>query len=120
MTVKDAIEATETLRPGMCLALEDYLGNLNRLESQIYNNIISLSRDVSDFNGLVSQDDALVLPSMYEAIYIHYLAAQIDIANGDITRYSNNMILFNNLLSSYADWYIRNHMPKQKGSLRWR
>lgn len=120
MTVKDVIESAEALRPGSVLSVEDHLVHLNRLESQIYDNIISLSEPSVRYTELLSEDDELVLPPMYSALYTHFLTAQIDMANGDILRYSNNMVLYNALLSSYTDWYIRNHMPRQRGKMRWR
>ena len=87
--------------------------------SRIYNNIIMLSDTSSEYTPLTTREDSLAVPDMYGSIYIHYITAQIDIANGDITRYSNNMILYNSILSAYSDWYIRTHMPEQRGKLRW-
>lgn len=120
MTVKNAIRKTEELRPGSGYGTEYYLEHLNALESDIYENIISQYENVPESTLPLTEESSLLVPNTYARLYVHYLCAQIDIANGDITRYSNNMVLCNTLLSEYYDRYIRNNMPKQRGKVRWR
>lgn len=120
MTVKDVIEQVEKLRPGSNLSFEEYIHHLNCLESDIYSNIASGFENAKEMKSPEKREDDLLVPSMYASLYCHYIAAQIDIGNGDVTRYSNNMILYNALLSAYSDWCIRNYMPRQKGKVRWR
>lgn len=119
MTVKTVIRNTEELRPGSGNSTEYYLTHLNALESDIYNNIVSQYKNAPKNPDPLTEKSTLLVPDMYARLYVHYLCAQTDIANGDITRYSNNMILFNALLGEYSDWYTRNNMPRQKGKLRW-
>ena len=119
MTVNDIITAAERLRPGSGMATDEYIGCLNRLEEDIYSNIIACHQGAMPFSLHTDISDVLQAPDMYADLYKFYILAQIDIANGDITRYSNNMILYNNLLSEYRDWYTRNHMPLVYGKLGW-
>ncbi len=120
MTVKDVIEQVEKLRPASNLSFEEYIRHLGRLEADIYSNIASCFENSKEIKLPNEREDELLVPDMYASLYCHYIAAQIDITNGDITRYSNNMILYNAMLSSYSDWCIRKYMPKQKGKVGWR
>lgn len=120
MTVKNVIEQVEKLRPGSSLSFEEYIGYLRTLEADIYSNILSCFENVREMNSPWESEDELLVPDIYAGVYCHYIASQIDIINGDITRYSNNMILYNAMLSSYSDWCVRNYIPKQKGKVRWR
>lgn len=120
MTVKTAIRNTEELRPGSGNGIEYYLEYLNALENDIYINIVSRYENAPASPAPLTEKSTLLVPDIYARLYVHYLCAQIDIANGDITRYSNNMILYNALLGEYSDWYIRNNMPKQNGKVRWK
>lgn len=120
MTVKDIIAATEKQRPGCSVSISEYLEHINRIEADIYANIISKHEVPPEYNICTADTDILNVPDIYVQLYIFYILAQIDLGNGDITRYSNNMILYNNLLSEYKDHYTREHMPTQKAKVRWR
>ncbi len=120
MTVGEIIRSAEKQRPGSTLTAGEYLSYINRVEEDIFSNIISSHEGDSELKKCADDTDTLQVPDMYAEIYKFYILAQIDLQNGDITRYSNDMIMYNNLLSSYSDWYTRNHMPKSRGKLRWR
>ena len=120
MTVKDVIEQVEKLRPGSQLTPEESLRHLRTVEASINSNIICCFEDLTEKPLPEAIEDELLVPEMYSSLYCHFLAAQIDIMNGDITRYSNNMILYNALLSAFSDWCLRNYMPLQRGRVRWR
>ena len=119
MIINDIIRSVDLLRPGSSMAIEEYLRCINDVEEGIYSNIISAFEGDTEFRVHTAVSEEVQVPDMYAQLYKHYILAQIDLANGDIARYSNNMILYNNLLTSYWDWYIRNHMPKQKGRVSW-
>lgn len=53
-----------------------------------------------------------------DSIYLRWLESQIDLNNGEITKYNNSRSLFNNAYLTYTDWYNRTHMPKQGGGFR--
>ncbi len=119
MTINDIIISVEQRRPGSCMAIEDYVSALNVIEADIYHNIIACHEGAGSFVAHSTAEDVLQVPDMYGDLYKFYILAQMDLANSDITRYSNNMILYNNMLSEYRDWYIRNHMPISHRRVRW-
>lgn len=53
----------------------------------------------------------------HEELYLHYLEAKIDYANGEFNDYSNSMQSFNAAYSSFANWFLNHHDPAQ-GYLR--
>lgn len=56
----------------------------------------------------------LLVPHPYDDIYIKWLEAQIDYANGEYGKYNNSITLYNAAFSAYEKYYNRNHMPVQK------
>ena len=119
MIIGDVIKNVERQKIGCNLAVDDYISCLNILESDIHTNIISTHEGAREFVFHACEEDTLLVPDMYADLYSFYLFARIDLANGDIGGYTNNMILFNNLMSEYSRYYTRNHMPKAKGKVRW-
>ncbi|MBQ4561434.1 MAG: hypothetical protein IJA55_03765 [Clostridia bacterium] len=120
MTISDVIKRVEKLRPGYSVSSDEYIHRLDILEQDIYNNIISSHCDGGEFIHRTTEEDLLFVPDMYSDLYSFYLLAQIDLANAEISGYTNNMILYNNLMSEFSRYYTRSHMPKQKGRVRWR
>ena len=61
---------------------------------------------------------ALLVPFPHDDIYIKWLCVQIDYHNGEYDRYNNGLVTFNAGLQAFADWYNREHMPRQDNILR--
>ena len=120
MKIRDIIDRVEAQRPGSDIPLEDYIQSLNILDEDIYTNIVSAHTDDRSFIPHSRDDDTLLVPDMYGDLYCFWLFARIDLANSDVGGYTNNMILFNNLMKEYSGYYTRNHMPRQRGRVRWR
>ncbi len=66
-----------------------------------------------------TQDDtALLAAEPYSALYLYWLMAQTDLALGELTRYSNDMLLYNAALAEYAAAYRAAHAPRPRGQFR--
>lgn len=120
MIIKDIIERVERQRPGCGVTLKDYIDTLNLLEEDIHTNIVSAHDGAQEFVAHTSEEDALIVPDMYADLYSFWVFARLDLANEDVGGYTNNMILFNNLVNEYSRYYTRTHMPRRKGRIRWR
>ena len=71
--------------------------------------------DHPPFAGYTDSTDpntVLLVPAPWDEMYLHYMQAQIDYANGDMTRYTNGAALFNTSLAAYKNHYNRTHAPK--------
>lgn len=53
----------------------------------------------------------LLVPAPYDDIYIKWLEAQIDYANGEYNKYNNTITVYNKALAEYERYYNRTHMP---------
>lgn len=119
MTVADIIRRVDKARPGSSLSRNELFDEINRCSLDIYENIISRYENVSPRREYTDEGDELDIGENYADIYVFRLIAGIDLNNGDITRYTNNMLLYNNLVSEYSDYYNRSNMPKSNVKMRW-
>lgn len=53
----------------------------------------------------------LYAESPYDEVYLRFLEAQIDYANGEIERYNNSIAAFNHAYSAFERFYNRTHLP---------
>lgn len=63
-------------------------------------------------------DTELLVKFPHDTLYLRYLESQIDLNNGEITKYNNSRSLFNSAYMTYTDWYNRTHMPAQAGGFK--
>lgn len=54
----------------------------------------------------------LLVPAPYDDIYVRWLEAQVDYANGEYGKYNNSITMYNSAYAEYANYYNRKHMPK--------
>ena len=65
------------------------------------------------------QETKLLVPDRYTDIYINYLSAKIDFNNMETEQYNNDVAMFESSLEQYKKFYIRTHMPKQRGRFKY-
>jgi hypothetical protein len=66
----------------------------------------------------VDQQTDLLAPAPFDEMYIYWLKAQIDLANGEYNRYNVEITMFNTEWQEYINDYNRHHMPKTAGAGR--
>lgn len=121
MKILDLISAVDELKPNTYSVKTKY-DWINRLERMIKNDIIDTHCGYSDYQGDydpdLDTDVTLLAPPPYDEMYIRWLEAQIDLANGEVDRYNISITLYNTCWQSYADYYHRTHMPRNHGRIR--
>lgn len=55
----------------------------------------------------------LILPDVWQKVYVAYLTAQIDLFNGEYDKYENTLEVFNSYYQDYKVWYTT-HYPTVK------
>jgi hypothetical protein len=115
MTIIEAISKIDSLKPNN-YSQEDKIEWLSNLDGIIKTEIIDTHEgsDKVTFNGYEADtalDTVLLAPAPYDDVYIKWLEAQIDYANGDTKRYENSMIMYNTNYSAFERYYNRTHMP---------
>jgi hypothetical protein len=69
-----------------------------------------------DNSGNFNIATKLLVPAPYDDIYLRWLEAQIDYANGEYAKYNNSLTAYNDVYTSFKAYYNRTHMPISKGS----
>lgn len=97
----------------------DKIAWLSRLDSMIKRLIIDTHEgsDGVTYEGYTDTTDPeteLLVPAPFDEIYLRWLEAQIDYANGEYDKYNNSILMYQTAYDGYANYYNRNHMPKGK------
>lgn len=127
MTVGEAMERAEELRPGCRIAARTRQRWLCEVDGMLREKFFRPSRaesyegigaDVSWKDGL-RDDDALLVPPPFDTLYPHYLCAMIDAALGETDRYAGEQAQYNSILAELAAWLRRQNLPARGGVWRW-
>lgn len=96
---------------------EDKVAWLSRLDFMVKQEIMDTHEDNegAGFVGYDTDSDVeteLLVPPPYDEVYLRWLEAQIDYANGEYSKYNNSIAMFNASYQGYSNYYNRTHMPK--------
>ena len=120
MTIMDTIYRLDELKPNSYTQSEK-IKWLSSLDGLIKREIIDTHEGGEDvvFNGYNENTDistVLLVPAPYDDIYLRWIEAQIDYANGEYGKYNNSITAFNDAYAIYQKYYNRTHMPISKGT----
>lgn len=118
MTVCEAITLTDGLVHNTYTRAEK-LDWLRTLEGLIATGILSGRQGLEDpeppvFTQETSGDTELLAPAPYDRVYLHYLAAQIHLCNGELERYNNAIELFRAAFDAFRNDYNRRYIPRRR------
>ena len=122
MTVKDLLadidlknpnDVQESVKRGWLLTQEKLL-----LDEVLHTHVITAeeaekAEAIADLGAMDDDYEPLVQPP-YQDLYIHYVNAQIALANVDTVAYENAQALYNNALLTYKNWFNRTHRTGNK------
>lgn len=116
MKVIDAIGRLDDAKPNT-YTQEQKIDWLSKLDLMIKKHIIETHEggDGITFNGYDHDSDTdteLLAPPPFDELYVRWLEAQVDFANGEYNKYNASIALFNTEWRAYEDYYHRTHMPK--------
>lgn len=118
MKIKDAINQVDSLVRNS-LDRKQKIQWLSEADGLIHHRILMNYNGNDDaFAGYTEEDTEkeLLVLAPHDRLYLYWLEAQISHFIGESDRYTNAYILFNNAVSTFADWYHRTHMPKNSGT----
>lgn len=120
MTVIGAINHIDALKPNTYSQTEKVRW-LSTLDGLVKAEIIDTHEGGVEFNGYDenSLTQELLIPHPYDDVYVKWLEAQIDYANGEYGKYNNSITMYNSAYTSFANHYNRTHMPKSKAITNW-
>lgn len=117
MTLMGAINHLNAVKPNSFMQAEK-IKWLSTLDGIVKAEIIDTHEGGEDitFDGYTESSlmQELLVPSPYDDMYIKWLEAQIDYANGEYGKYNNSITLYNAAFSAYEKYYNRTHKPISK------
>lgn len=118
MTIMEALYRIDEIKPNSCSQSEK-IKWLSSLDGVIKNEIIDTHEGGEDvvFDGYNEDSDlsiVLLVPAPYDDIYLKWLEARIDYTNGELNKYNNSSVAYNDAYDLYQRYYNRTHMPKGK------
>ena len=120
MTIMDAIYRLDELKPNS-YSQSEKIKWLSSLDGLIKSDIIDTHKGGENvvFSGYNENSDlstVLLVPAPYDDIYLRWLEAQIDYANGEYGKYNNSITAYNDAYEIYQRYYNRTYMPISKGT----
>ena len=115
MTVMEAIAAIDNLKHNT-YSFEDKVRWLSTLDGRVAVTIMNMPSWIgTGYDPKTDGEMMLLIPSPYDEIYLRWLEAQIDYANGEYSRYNNSIDVFNTVWAEYQNYYNRSvRQPKKK------
>ena len=117
MTIIEAINSIDALKAN-AITQSDKVEWLSRLDWRVKREIIDTheggSISFSGYDDDTALDTELLAPAPYDEMYLRWMEAQMDYANGEYDRYNNSITMFNTAYSDYERYYNRMNMPKGK------
>jgi len=116
MTLGEAIDRIDGQKHNIC-SRSDKIAWLSRLDGLVKAQILDTCEEsvpFSPYHDDTPPDTCLLVQPPFDELYLRWLEARIDYANGEIERYNNAMSMFQALFDSFANFYRRNHMPKKQ------
>ena len=113
MTVGQALERAEELRPGSRIALATRQAWLKEADAMLRERFFknSITDAYDDVGADLAWDDSLLYP--------HYLCAMTDAALGETDRYVGEQAQYNSLLADLAAWLRRSYPTLTGAQWRW-
>lgn len=116
MTISDALTRLDLIKQN-AYTQQEKVAWLSRLDSMVRKSVIDTheggpEEPFAGYTDLTPLTTELLAGEPWDEMYLHYLEAQIDYANGETARYNNAISLFNTVFSDYANAYNRTHAPK--------
>ena len=116
MTIIEAINRIDSLKPNN-YSQDDKVAWLSKIDGIIKEKVIDTHEGGEDvvFEGYgpdTNTSTELLVPAPYDDLYMRWLEAQIDYANGEYGKYNNSMTMYNAAYAEYDNHYNRSHMPK--------
>ncbi len=107
MTINDCIKLVDTMMPNETEASVK-LRLLGEIEGRVKVELLGEEPgDVPSFSEATPGDTALCVPPPFDQIYLLYVMSMMDYLNGDVTRYENGAVLFNQAYQGYGKWLKR-------------
>jgi hypothetical protein len=114
MTLEQAINTLDA-RQANTFGRPEKIGWLSQVDMLIWKELMLPHGKSGSFSGYTTDTDPgqeLLVPQPWEELYLHYMQAQMDYCNGEMTRYANAAAMYNSLLAGFKNHYNRANVPR--------
>lgn len=124
MTIREAINEVDTLKPNM-YGMQEKIKWLSRLDSRIAQDILAThelseeEQELLPFEGYTEDDieQELLIGEPYDEMYASWLSAQVDWHNMEFDNFNVNNAMFESVFTQFRNAFNRSHMPKGGGKI---
>lgn len=113
MTIGKVIRLADALKPN-AIGREQKYQYINEVEGFVQSEVMLLVSDdivTYDCDATGADDTVLLVKPPHDKLYIAYLVAMIDYANGEYNKYANTIEQFNTYYAEYHRWYFKHFHP---------
>ena len=116
-TAADIIAIVDERNPNQ-VSEDTKLKWLAQTEQKIYNTVVLRCTGAEEITPMEYESDmsaqttSLIIPEPYTDVYVYAIEMHIHETNGDIDRYNNSRIQFEDALNDFDKYWIRTHRPK--------
>ena len=113
MTIGKVIRLADALKPN-AIGREQKYQYINEVEGLVQSEVMLLVSDdivTYDCDATGADDTVLLVKPPHDKLYIAYLVAMIDYANGEYNKYANTIELFNAYSRELHRWYFAKVHP---------
>lgn len=115
MTIIEAINRIDAVNPNNYTQPEK-VAWLSTLDGVIKKEIVdthegSEAVTFSGYNDETPLDTELIVPAPYDEVYLFWLQSKIDYWNGDMGKYNNSIMMYNQAYENFEKAYNREHKP---------
>ena len=111
MVIQDVLRMADELSPN-AFSEENKIQFLNEAEGVVQTEVFLLAvEDVTTYSWPEDKETKLLAEPPHDKLYLQYVAAQIDYANGEYDRYQNKMQMYNAYLSEFMRWFAERYRP---------
>ena len=127
MTVGEALERAETLRPSCRIDSKTRVQWLREADAMLRTKLFDHSA-TGDFDAVgadrpwdepMQDEQPLLVPPPFDALYPHLLCAQMDAALGETDRYTGEQAQYNALCAELAVWLRQTYPSRKRVHWRW-
>ena len=120
MTIMDAIYRIDAIKPNS-YSQSEKIKWLSTLDGTVKSEIIDTHEGgecivFGGYNENTELSTEMLIPAPYDDIYLRWLEAQIDYANGEYGKFNNSIAMYNTAYVAFTNYYNRTHMPISKQS----
>lgn len=114
-TIREILDQVDELRPN-AFSEKLKMAWISELDGKIAADVMLMSIDdirQIRYSYPENMDSEPLVGFPHDGIYLYWLQAQIDYANGEYNKYQNSMEMYNEHYSNFVRWFANTYKPAQ-------